>query len=136
MPNIKKLFPSKYVKAADLEGRPRRVAIAGVEVEPIGREKDLKPVLTFRSSELKPMVLNMTNSRVIAAAFGDETDGWAGRVIELYPSETSFGSEVVECIRIRIPKQAEPPTKRAAIDEEPQPPDDGFEPMSDEQLPF
>ena len=131
LPKISNLFPSRYLRTSDLGGRAHHVVIEAVDVEPVGRERELKPVLHFASGQLKPLVLNMTNSRAIAAAYGEETEGWAGLAVELYPAETTFGAEVVPCIRVKIPNPAKAAT---VIDEEP-PPGDESAPVSGE-VPF
>ena len=46
-------FPSKYLKAADLQGREVRVTMAHVEREKIG--DDAKPVLYFKAKPKKNM---------------------------------------------------------------------------------
>lgn len=41
-------------------------------------------VLHFTDSRLKPLPMNLTNRRLIVAAFGDDDSQWHGRQIELY----------------------------------------------------
>lgn len=53
--------------------------------------------------------MNKTNASTIGAAYGDDTDGWVGKPIILFPTKTQMGVQgMVDCIRIRIP--AEEPT--------------------------
>ena len=52
------------------------------------------------------MVLNVTNTKIISAAFGDDSDNWDGKVIVLYPAMVQFGSDMVEAIRVKLPKPA------------------------------
>ena len=97
-------FPSDYLKAADLQDRPANVTIKGVKIEEVGRDKDQKPVLYFQG-KTKGMVLNKTNSRTIAKIVGsEETDDWSGVEVVIYPTETEFAGEMVDCIRIRANK--------------------------------
>lgn len=49
----------------------------------------------------KPFILNATNSKTIAKLYGPYIEDWAGKQITLYASSTKFGSEMVECLRIR-----------------------------------
>lgn len=93
-------FPSNYLRAADLQGRNVTVTIDRVAMEDIGG--DHKPVLYFRGKE-KGMVLNKTNGNNISAAYGDETDDWAGGEIVLFPTMVDFQGRSVEAIRVRIP---------------------------------
>jgi hypothetical protein len=77
------------------------VTIDRVEIEGIGRNKEQKPVLYFRGKD-KGIVLNKTNANKIAQLVGArDTESWRGRQIRLYATETEFGGETVECIRIK-----------------------------------
>ncbi len=97
---ISNAFPSAYWKATDLEGRPVKFIMDRVEMEDIGG--DHKPILFFQGKD-KGLVLNKTNSNNISAAYGDDTDGWAGKEIVLYPAMTDFQGKTVPCIRVRRP---------------------------------
>lgn len=102
--NINTAFPSKYVKASDLKDQTHVVKIADVKIEEVGQNKDTKPVAYFEGRS-KGMVLNKTNSRKIAQIAGSpETEDWVGVEVAIYPTETEFGGESVECIRIKAPK--------------------------------
>lgn len=99
--NVNDAFPSKHLKASDLKGSVVPVTISHVEIEEIGQKKDRKPVLYFSGKD-KGLVLNKTNSKRIADLLGSpETDDWAGQRIALYPSETEFQGDTVECIRVK-----------------------------------
>ncbi len=99
--NIDSAFPSTYLKASDLGDQMPVVTIDRVEVEPVGRDKEMKPVVYFKGKE-KGVVLNKTNSRKIAELTGSkDTDDWTGCQIRLYATETEFGGEMVECIRVK-----------------------------------
>lgn len=95
-------FPSKYLKAADLNGARVRVTIDRVVFEEIGQgeDKDRKPVLYFKGKE-KGVVMNKTNATNIALMYGDEMDDWAGVSVELFPAMVDFQGRSVEAIRIR-----------------------------------
>lgn len=51
--------------------------------------------------ETKPLILNSTNSKSIEKLYGPYIEDWAGKRITLYASTTKFGSEIVDCLRIR-----------------------------------
>ncbi len=107
--NINSAFPSNYIKASDLNGNAVPVTIREVKIEEVGRTKDKKPVLYFMGKE-KGMVLNRTNSKKIAELAGSpDTEDWGGTVIAIYPTETEFAGETVECIRVKAPKAAHKP---------------------------
>jgi hypothetical protein len=105
---ISAAFPSKYLKAADLQDRNVSVVIERVELEEVG-DTERKPVLHFQA-RTKGLVLNKTNSRVIAAQYGDDTDSWTGRSLVLFPAMVDFRGDSVEAIRIKVPpaRQASP----------------------------
>ena len=104
--NINSAFPSNYIKASDLNDSSIIVTIREVKVEQVGRDKDTKMVLYFQGKE-KGMVLNKTNARKIAEIAGSQdTDDWQGTAIMIYPTETEFAGETVECIRVKPPSQA------------------------------
>lgn len=98
--NVNTLFPSKFVAAGDLIGQDVTVTIASVKVEEVGADGDKKPVLYF-AGMTKGMVMNRTNAKRISTMYGTEVEGWVGKSVTLYPSETEFGGDTVPCIRVR-----------------------------------
>ena len=94
-----------YLFAFDLQGRDCTVTIAkvtGGEITGSGGKKTKKPLCYFRESkDQRPLGLNSTNCKIIAAMYGNDTANWVGKRITLYPTQTSFGSETVDCIRVR-----------------------------------
>jgi hypothetical protein len=107
---------SKYLKAADLNGREVTVRIAGVQIEQFGKENERKPVISF-DGKSKGLPLNKTNARAIAAMFGNETENWIHSEITLFPTKTDFGGELVDCIRIKAAVKSRAPA-RADMDDE------------------
>ncbi len=99
-------FPSKYLKAADLKGKPFTVTIDRAPFEMLkglDGEEQHKTVLHFRGTE-KMMPLNSTNWDSVAEITGcPDSDDWPGQRIELYPTKTHLGGKQVDCIRIRRP---------------------------------
>lgn len=104
--NINQAFPSKFLKAADLNDTALNVTIKGVKMETVAQDGDIKPVVYF-DGQSKGLVLNKTNTRKIIGIAGTaETDEWTGKIIQIYPTETEFAGETVECIRVREPKKS------------------------------
>ncbi len=101
-------FPSNYVKAADLHGKPCPLTIRTCVLEELGQgsDKETKPVVYFNGRQ-KGLVLNKTNANVIAEAYGDETTNWEGKPVEVYPTQVQFRGNLVDAIRIRIRIQHE-----------------------------
>ena len=99
---ISQAFPSNYIKAADLQGQVVRAVITDCQLEDLGGES--KPVLRFQDKE-KGMVLNKTNATTLADAFGDDTSGWRGKVIEIFSARVSFQGRMVDGLQVRAPTQ-------------------------------
>ena len=110
------VFPSKYLKAADLNGKAVTVTIEHAPLEtlknPDGQEQR-KIVLHFRGTK-KMLPLNITNWDSVAEVCGGDTGDWVGKQIELYPSRTQMGAKTVDCIRIRVPQSAQKPAAKPA----------------------
>ncbi|MGI9489305.1 MAG: hypothetical protein ACR2RF_26140 [Geminicoccaceae bacterium] len=100
-------FPSKYLKAADLDNRRFTLTMARVEMESINENEHPKPVLYFEGAE-KGMVLNQTNGMMIASLYGDDTDRWPGQRVELYTAIVQFQGQSVPAIRLMAPPNAMP----------------------------
>lgn len=93
-------FPSKYLKAADLQGRDVRVTMQNVEREKIG--DDFKPVLYFKGKD-KGVVLNKTNAGTISDSYGDDTEDWFDQPLILFSVMVDFQGKVGPAIRCRVP---------------------------------
>ena len=106
---ISEEFPSKWIKAADLQDRNVMVVMANVEKEEIGKE--MKLVLYFKGKE-RGLVLNKTNSNTIVDAYGDDTEDWFGKEIVLFPIMTDFQGKSVEAVRVRAPMPKDRPQQR------------------------
>lgn len=102
MPNINDAFPSKYLKASDLQGRQVTVRMDRAEYETIGDDRKL--ILYFQGKE-KGMVLNKTNANNIGFIYGPDTDGWQGAEITLFEAMVDFQGKTVPAIRVRAPQR-------------------------------
>ena len=122
MPNINDAFPSNYLKASDIQGATPIVTIDHVAFEAVGRERLMKAVVYFKGKD-KGVILNKTNATKIAQIAGSQqTEDWTGTRIMLYATETEFGGETVECIRIKpVPanRQASAPAPPPVTEPEP-----------------
>src|SRR5262245_23040091 len=120
------VFPSRYLQAADLAGKPINVVIEKAPLETLESKngEEVKTVLYFRGAK-KSLPLNRTNWDSVAEITGeDDSENWPGHQIQLYPTTTPLGADVVECIRIRAPEQGElksTKTKAAKAKTEPKP---------------
>ena len=105
------VFPSKYLKAADLKGKPRIVTIESARYEPLkGLDgKETQKIVLYFENVSKSLPLNATNFDAVCDATGrSDTEDWPGQRIELYPTKTPMGGQLVDCIRIRRPSASRP----------------------------
>lgn len=98
---ISNAFPSKFLKAEDLQGGRYTLTIARVTIEEVN-EGESKPIVHFHNTK-KGMVLNKTNAMNIGILYGDETDAWTGKQVELFTTMVPFGTQTVPAIRITAP---------------------------------
>ena len=110
---------SKFLRAEDLT-QSKKFRIKSITEEMVGQSADQqkKLVIWFTNSP-KGLALNRTNNRTIRGAYGDDTAGWIGQVIELFPTMADFRGRLVGALRVRIPppKQAAPATSFVAPQE-------------------
>ena len=99
---------SNDLKAADFKGKNLKVVIAAVEerhYEARGEQKAAdKAVLKFVGKD-KTLVLNKTNAKRLADAYGLASDGWVGKEIGLSTQETELGEGwVVTPLNVQPPE--------------------------------
>ena len=95
------MFPSKYMKADDLDNGTMKLTISSLDQEQM-RDGTTKFVLSF-SGQKKGLVLNKTNGKALSKAFGKDSGGWIGKEIELFPVAVDFQGESTTGIRVRPP---------------------------------
>jgi hypothetical protein len=113
---LEEFFPSKHLKATDLNGKEVTVTIHRVEREKIGDEG--KPVLYFNGKD-KGVVLNKGNTSVLVDAFGRNSKGWIGQQVILFSIWTEYQNKPVQGLRIRA--LMPPPTGPAPVQRRPDP---------------
>jgi hypothetical protein len=93
-----KLFPGRFLKAADLNGKDVTLTISAVVVDELVGDKgtEMKGLLSFAGKK-KQLVLNKTNGLCLKQMFGRETDAWVGKRVTIFP--TTFNDE--PCIRVK-----------------------------------
>lgn len=111
----KKLINPEYIGAYALDpGKDLIVTIKSVGREivtgPDGKKEECT-VIHFEEQDIKPMILNTTNSKTIQKIYKTPyIEDWSGRKIQLYADKVKAFGELVEALRIRayVPKQEEP----------------------------
>ncbi len=135
--NIDTAFPSKFLKASDLNGKTVRLKIARIEIEKLG--EDLRPVLSFEKTE-RGLVLNKTNANRLSMGFKTrETDEWIGQEIEAYPDMVDYQGRLVEAIRVRVPTRGPAPKQTAPVNQPIAPPpasEADYGAIVDDEIPF
>ena len=118
---ISEVFPSKYLTAADLNGKAYTLTIRTVTLEEMvthENKKVQKPVCWFVGAQ-KGFVMNVTNAHIIVALYGDDTSLWEGKRITIYPTQVRAFGTMQDCIRVReeIPAQPKPAAQAAQVEE-------------------
>ena len=99
-------FPSKYIKAAELQKRAHTLTIESVGFEKVGQDQRL--VIYFVGKQ-KGLPINKTNGDAIAYIYGNETNNWHNKLIEIYPTlGQNPAGQTVEVIRVRMPADQTP----------------------------
>ncbi|MBS0200487.1 MAG: hypothetical protein JSR70_08560 [Proteobacteria bacterium] len=108
--HYRKVFDSPYLSSADIV-EPTALTIARVtqETDKTKKTKDTFNTAYFHERELrpgeklKPMILNATNSKLMAAITGSPyIEDWSGiRVIVYVDKAVKFGKDTVEGLRLR-----------------------------------
>lgn len=98
-------FESKYLGKEDV-GTPLVATIERVQFEEIHNDeggKDRKPVARF-GGDTKGLILNLTNWGVLEDAYGEDSDDWIGKPVEVYFDGTvMFKGKRTGGVRVRIP---------------------------------
>jgi hypothetical protein len=94
---------SPYFTASDFTDQPSNWTIASVNSESVGSlDPSEKPVLELYGANNnladRRLVLNKTNVRALAKAFGNDMEGWVGRPIRICSIWVSFKGEQVRSI--------------------------------------
>jgi hypothetical protein len=113
------LFPSKYLRAADLEGKSRVVTIEKVSHEDFKDDGVTvkKTVVHFKrnGTNTAPLVVNKANWKMLVAITGaEDDDDWGGYRIELRSEKVnSPGGRIVDSIRVHEAPEPAPKTAKA-----------------------
>jgi hypothetical protein len=114
----KKVFSSDYLGSCDFEpGKDIKAVIKAVEVRKVkntdGKEQE-RNVAIFTDASIKPMILNVTNCKVVKKfAKSPFINDWKNVAIQIYVKDDikAFG-EVTEGLRIR---EIEPKTEKPEL---------------------
>jgi hypothetical protein len=124
MRNLDELYPNKYLKPADLQGKTVRVWVEDAALEPIFNPRTAKEenklVISFLDKN-KRMVLNKTQAHQLAAVAGTKTWAlWVGREVRLRPATASNRQPTIV---IESPDAVSPAPEQDPFAEDPPLPD-------------
>lgn len=117
---LAEMFPSNYLKKEDVP-QPVTVTIKDVVQEEMPGDKELKAVARFTGTT-KPMILNKGNASLLAEIYGDDSDAWHGKQVEIYHDPgVMYGGKRVGGLRLRMPSQNGAAPARSAPNPAPTP---------------
>ena len=105
------MFPRKYMRGDDLQGREFSLTIDRIEQETVFNQKkntaEKKWVLYFVGAK-KGLILNWTLGSQIDAATGsrDDSTAWLGKVVVAYPQKIKVAGQRHTVVRIKAAGQA------------------------------
>ena len=112
------MFPGKYLKSAEMQGKDVTLTIKSVVLDDLPEEKGgtrKRGVVAFNETP-KLVVLNRTNGTCLAKMFGPETNGWHGKRVTFFPAPFTdpFTGEVGTAIRVRGSPELKAPIEFSA----------------------
>jgi len=112
MPSINEMFPSKFLKASDID-QDYEVKIVEINTDTIGQgdQAEQKFIVHFEEFD-KGLVLNKTNANLIAAQYSQDTDNWIGKSIVLTVEDVAYQGKITPAIRVRRPARPTTPIRK------------------------
>jgi len=112
MPSVDEIYGGNFlnamlVKSEKLVGKP--LTISNVEVQKIGRGDSArnKLVVTFREIS-KQLVLNKTNSNIIAESYGQDYSQWVDKRIFLQLTKRQYQGQLVDAVSVACETPTQP----------------------------
>lgn len=110
-------FPSKYLTAADVQGKDIEAVIDSVDYAKM-RDGAEKPVVEFEGLS-KGVVLNKTKAKFLSDLTGSPNfDDWVGAKVLLSAGTVNFAGETVDCINFGRTKAAKKVQVEQTLDDE------------------
>lgn len=102
---ITEMFPSRYVRGVDLQGKSVTVTVAKIQLEkmrPNPQSPEIQKYVLYTAEGKKGIVLSKTLANQIANTVGsEETDEWEGKKVTLIPVSVSVAGVQRVAIRAR-----------------------------------
>lgn len=105
MPLASEMVKERFLKVEDVSpDEDVMLTVAGTALEDMPEQQGKKPeskwVLYFHEIK-KGLVLNNTNIKAMAAAYGDNTDGWVGKEVTLWNDTSVKFNNRVGSLKLR-----------------------------------
>ncbi len=107
MARVSETYAGAFVTGAELQplGQRRQAVIHQASSEVVGQDSTTPKIildLVSKQGQAWPrrVVLNKTNALLLAATFGDETDDWVGKGIEIWGEMVMFKGKTTPGIRL------------------------------------
>ena len=103
--DVGKFMQGAFLRAQDLDEGDVVTTVTGSSTKDFDDGQRI-----IMATEFGSVVLNKTNLKRVAGAFGSDTERWVGRSVKLCKEETNFAGKQVPCIRVYpdIPKETRP----------------------------
>ncbi len=103
--DVGKFMQGAFLRAQDLDEGDVVTTVTGSTTKDFDDGERI-----IMATEFGSVVLNKTNLKRVAGAFGSDTERWVGRSVKLCKEETNFAGKQVPCIRVYpdIPKETRP----------------------------
>lgn len=102
MPSIDDIYGSPWMRASDVpsSGITGTIVECGTErLSPKGQREQTK--LSIRlNSHPKPCLVNVTNAKLLAAAYGKDYTQWPGHHVQITVQEVMYGGDLVDGLKI------------------------------------
>lgn len=115
--SFSELYPGKYLKAADLQGKSYVLRIVSVTVEKLRQfdgSQAWKVVLTFDKAQ-KLLILNKTQCKALTDITGSEQfQHWQGVTVRLSPATAQNGKPTIHIAKVPISDSSAKPEPKAS----------------------
>lgn len=98
--HYEKLFPGRFIKSADFDGKDVTLTVKNVRAEEI--DDKTKAIMRFEETK-RELVLNRTNAEALRVCFGPQVEAWVGKRVTFFPAtiKDPFGEGEISAIRVR-----------------------------------
>ena len=96
------MFPSRFVTGKTLQGQAVTVTVAEVVQEAVHRQDgDVQVWVLHFAGKIAGLVLGKELAQEIAKLLGDDTEGWKGKRLVLYPKPMNVAGRAVVAVRVK-----------------------------------